>query len=477
MLARRIKFSQLFIPRSYIARVSVASSLLVLPFSLLGIFELSGIVKTEHYKWLMFTAACLLTAWLMKLFQGYLRTPLATMRSLLDAIQEGDYTLRGASPSVPLAYDINELAAALQSERVHQEEAMHLLTKILGALDKCVFVFDYESIVCLVNNSGAALLRIKAPELFGRSANELGLESFLAATSGQVVYHKFPKGPGRFEVCVTHIRVNGRIGRLLVLNDITHILRIEERHAWQSLVRVISHEAKNSLAPIQSMSATLLSLLMQDDFEFGWKDEFVNSLRVIENRSASLTRFLDGYSKVARLPAPIRSRVAIYDLICRCASLETRVPIRLCLLRDLTVWIDADQIQQAFINLIRNAAEAALSTDGGIYMKLEVADSLMTLSIDDDGPGPAPSANLFVPFFTTKSDGSGIGLVLARQIIEAHGGTLTLEHRPDARGGRAIVTLPIDISYHEVGHYASRSADSNDFAEITSQESGHGEHP
>jgi signal transduction histidine kinase len=166
-------------------------------------------------------------------------------------------------------------------------------------------------------------------------------------------------------------------------------------------------------------------------------------LAVIGDRSESLIRFMAAYAKLARLPPPRRTDLELSELIRRAVALETRLPVRLALGAPVELQGDPDQIEQALINLIRNAADAALETGGGVEVAWRRVDEHVEVRIDDEGPGLANTENLFVPFYTTKPGGSGIGLALSRQIAEAHGGSLTLENRMAGTGCEALLRLPL----------------------------------
>ncbi len=387
-------------------------------------------------------ATALLAAWHLR----RLRRPFDMLANLLEALREGDYTLRGVSRGAlaPLIYDVNTLAARLQTERLRFEEASHLLNKTLSALDNAVFVFDVHARLRLVNRAGQALLGADAAQLFGSDAATLGLDALLALPSGEVVRHAFAARSGRFEVRHAPLRLEGQGGHLLVLNDLGGVLRSEERQAWQRLLRVLGHEVNNSLAPIQSLAGTLEGLLAREPLPPDWRADCRAGLALIENRAVALARFLTGYSALTRLPPPQRRALEVAQHLHAVAALETRVPVRVAGGPPLRIQADADQLQQALINLLRNAAEAAQPGAGAVDLRWHVTGAMLAIEIDDDGPGPPPSDNLFVPFFTTKPGGSGIGLVLARQIAEAHGGSLALEARPDGPGARARLLLPLD---------------------------------
>ncbi|MCA1601284.1 MAG: HAMP domain-containing histidine kinase, partial [Acidobacteria bacterium] len=225
--------------------------------------------------------------------------------------------------------------------------------------------------------------------------------------------------------------------------DLSQTLREEERSAWQRLLRVLGHELNNSLAPIKSVAGSLADLVARQPRTPDWDDDMQRGLEVISSRADSLARFIESYSKLARLPQPRFEPLMIGSLVQRVASLETRLPVTVAPGPELQLKGDDAQLEQLLINLIRNAVDASMETGGGVYVGWSQDNGQVEVRVRDEGPGLANTANLFVPFFTTKAKGSGIGLVLSRQIAEAHGGTLTLENRSGTRGCEALLRLPV----------------------------------
>ena len=252
----------------------------------------------------------------------------------------------------------------------------------------------------------------------------------------------FAGGTGRWEVRRTRFFQGGSPHDLLALSDLSQPLREQEREAWRRLIRVIGHELNNSLAPIKSIAGSLESLLGRDPMPGDWRDDMTHGLSIIAARSDALGRFTSAYARLARLPPPSRVPTDLGPLVRRVAALDPRRPVALVEGPAVVVDADADQLEQLLINVTRNAVDAALETSGGVALGWTLHDEWLEIRVEDEGPGLPSTANLFVPFFTTKPGGSGIGLALSRQIAEAHGGTLTLENRTDQRGTRAILRLP-----------------------------------
>jgi two-component system, NtrC family, nitrogen regulation sensor histidine kinase NtrY len=377
--------------------------------------------------------------------------PLQTLSNLLAALRESDFSIRartsrGRGSDDPLGavmVEVNVLASTLHDQRLGALEAGALLRTVMVEIDVAVFTFDGAQTLRLVNRAGERLLAQPAEQLLGRTAADLGLQACLEGTSPRIADAAFPGGAGRYEVRRTTFRQDGRPHQLLVLADVSRPLRDEERQAWQRLIRVIGHEINNSLAPIKSIAGSLESMLARDDRPHDLETDIRRGLAVIAARSDSLSRFTTAYARLAKLPAPRLDAVHVSELVHRVAGLETRIAVRVETGPKLSVRADPDQLEQLLINLVHNAADAALQTGGGVRLGWKRAGASLELWVDDEGTGLTNASNLFVPFFTTKPGGSGIGLVLSRQIAEAHGGSLTLENRTDRQGCRAYLRLPL----------------------------------
>jgi two-component system, NtrC family, nitrogen regulation sensor histidine kinase NtrY len=376
--------------------------------------------------------------------------PLQTVSNLLAALRERDFSIRargtgGGDPDDPLGavmLEVNVLARTLYDQRLDALEAGALLRTVMVEIDVAVFTFDGASTLRLVNRAGERLLGRSADHLLGRTADEIGLGPCLEGAAPRVDEVSFPGGSGRWAIRRTTFRREGRPHQLLVLADVSRPLRDEERQAWQRLIRVIGHEINNSLAPIKSIAASLESMMARDALPRDWADDLRRGLAVIGARSDSLSRFTTAYARLAKLPVPRLDRVPVAALVRRVAGLETRLPVRIDAGPEIVIQADPDQIEQLLINPVQNAADAALETGGGVAIGWTCDGRTLGCWVDDEGAGLPNASNLFVPFFTTKPTGSGIGLVLSRQIAEAHGGSLSLENRAGGRGCRATLKLP-----------------------------------
>jgi nitrogen fixation/metabolism regulation signal transduction histidine kinase len=322
-------------------------------------------------------------------------------------------------------------------------EATTLLRTVMSEIDVAIFAFDDERRLRLVNRAGERLLAQPSERLLGRTAAQIGLEALLEGESPRTTDASFPGAAGRWEVRRGGFRQDGLPHTLVVIADVSKTLREQELVAWQRIVRVLSHEINNSLAPIKSLSGSMRALVDQTPRQPEVDADLRRGLDVIGGRSEALVRFMSAYARLARLPAPNRKPLDVGSWIHRVAALETRLAVTVEPGPFLTVYADGDQLDQMLINVVRNAVDASLATGGGVRVTWDQASRTAVVVVEDQGQGLPESGNLFVPFFTTKPEGSGIGLVLSRQIVEAHGGTFSLENRSDTRGCLATVRLPL----------------------------------
>jgi PAS domain S-box-containing protein len=374
--------------------------------------------------------------------------PLQTISNLLAALREGDYSIRARGANMDDALgdvmlEVNALSETLREQRLGALEATALLRTVMSKIDVAVFTFDMDGRLRLVNDAGERLMGQPAERLLGRSAMELGLDECLRGEPTRTLQITSDEGVGRWGVSRSSFREQGLPHQLLVLSNLSRALREEERQAWKRLVRVLGHELNNSLAPIKSIAGSLESLWRRDPRPVDLEEDMQRGLAVIAARAESLSRFMEAYSRLAKLPHPRLEELDVSSWIRRVVGLETRVEVKVDPGPDVIIHADGDQLDQLLINLLRNAADASLETGGGVEISWSRNGTQLDVWIEDEGPGLSNTANLFVPFFTTKPAGSGIGLVLSRQIAEAHGGSLTLENREGHMGCQAHLRLPL----------------------------------
>ena len=374
--------------------------------------------------------------------------PLQTISNLLAALREGDYSIRARGANLQDALgdvmlEVNALGETLREQRLGALEATALLRTVMAKIDVAVFAFDMDERLRLVNDAGERLMGQPAERLLGRAAMDLGLEECLRGEPTRTLQITSDEGVGRWGVSRSSFRERGLPHQLLVLSNLSRALREEERQAWRRLVRVLGHELNNSLAPIKSIAGSLESLWQRDPRPVDLEEDMQRGLAVIAARAESLSRFMEAYSRLARLPNPRLEQLDVSAWVRRVAGLETRLDVMIHAGPDVMIHADGDQLDQLLINLLRNAVDASLETGGDVVISWGRNGTHLDVWIADEGPGLSNTANLFVPFFTTKPAGTGIGLVLSRQIAEAHGGSLTLENRELVAGCQAHLRLPL----------------------------------
>ena len=384
--------------------------------------------------------------------------PLQTLANVVAALREDDFSFRARGAQRgdslgDLALEINSLASLLQNQRSAARDALTLVERVMTSMQSPVLAFDNQGHLRLLNPAAESALRLERKTALGQSADALSLFG-LFHTADEAVYSELEAGLAqstatvRWSVRRSTFRLDGVPHTLLVLTDLAAALRAEERLAWQRLIRVLSHEINNSLAPITSLAGSLRSRLpaLSETTPAGPVADLHRGLIVIEERAASLNRFLQAYQQLTRLPSPHFTTIAVEKLIAQVAHLEVRLPITLDAGPEIDIPGDPDQLQQLLINLVRNAVEAALSEpnhEPRVNVGWTATATALSITVRDNGPGIGNASNLFVPFYTTKPAGSGIGLVLAQQIASAHRGTIVLANNQDSPGCTAELRLPL----------------------------------
>jgi PAS domain S-box-containing protein len=443
-MARKIKKSARL---SYEGKITWLAFLAVAPATIIALALLWFGDHTPKVQWTLTTVVIGCFAAFVFSTREHAVRPLQTLSNLLAALREGDYSIRARGARADSALgevllEVNSLSETLRQQRLGAFEATALLRTIMSEIDVAIFTFDPERRLRLINRAGEALLGQPMDKLLGRTAQQLRLHACFDADDDEPLTLSFPGGSGRWGIRRSSFREQGLPHDLLVLTDLSRTLREEERRAWQRLVRVLGHEMNNSLAPIKSLAASLESLLRRDPLPSDWKDDASSGLNSIASRADSLSRFLQAYTRLTKLPPPQKQDVDLSMLVQRVVDLEPRLKVQVLPGPTTVIRADAAQIEQALINLVHNAVDAALETHGNVTLAWRERGNCVEILVEDDGPGIMNPANLFVPFFTTKPDGSGIGLPLSQQIAEAHDGTLMLTNREGNQGARALLRLP-----------------------------------
>jgi two-component system, NtrC family, nitrogen regulation sensor histidine kinase NtrY len=398
--------------------------------------------------WVFAAAGAVLWIVLLLRLRRFGASSLQVLSNALGSLREGDYSVRlgerpGGDPLREVFAEVNRLGERLRERRLTDLEAALLLQTVVAEMDVAILALDEQGVVRVANPASASLLGRRQAQLVGSSAAALGIGSWLEGAAPRTVTAKLPGGHGPWELRRQIFRQEGKRHVLMVLADLGRALREEERQVWQRLIRVMGHEVNNSLTPIRSIAGTLTDMLGDVAVPDDWRQEMREGLVVVAGRAGSLSRFIGSYARLAQLPPPRPAPVEVAPWVARVARLEVRRSVEVQDGPAVRLLADADQLDQLLINLIRNAVDAVQDGEGRVTIRWLLVDERLQLEVLDEGPGLSAEANLFVPFFTTKAGGSGIGLVLCRQIAEAHGGTLTLGNRSDRQGCVATLAMPL----------------------------------
>lgn len=379
--------------------------------------------------------------------RGDLLRHVRTLSNLVESIRSSDYSVKGARTREPgelaeLYNQVNALQDDLRESRQDEQELLSVLDKVVSQINVAIVVCDSRDRIRLVNRLAEVLLKSSAEQLIGVDFSATALAQVPVASEPKLLDFRFPGAEGRWQVSQHFYRHHGKASRILFIADLKQALSDEETAAWQRLIRVISHEVNNSLTPITSLCQTLTSILDKPD-RASYADDVRKSLDVIAERASGLRDFIAIYARLARLPEPQKKPFPVADLIARLRVFFADRPLDIGAIPDVTLFGDPVQVEQALINLIKNALEANPAHAPPIELTCNVAGGVCEFQIADRGPGIANPENLFVPFYTTKSSGAGIGLVLCRQIAAKHHGHVSLANRSNGPGAVARFALPL----------------------------------
>ncbi|ALU44522.1 sensor histidine kinase [Pseudoalteromonas rubra] len=372
---------------------------------------------------------------------------LRTQTNLVEALAQGDYTLRahtGAHENelTPLFNAINRLAERLSTQRWQSAESQQLVQTVLEHIDVAILAIDDQQTIALSNPAAQALFALDDTHTKQALPKALAAVSQLASGHSQVIELPVALQTKRYNVHAEKYLSEGKAYKLLFITDVHSLLRSEERHAWQRLIRVMSHEINNSLSPITSISQTLVKIVNKR-CEPAIQAPLTENLNFIQHRASELSKFIESYNQLARLPEPERKTCSLHALIANCQKLFPQCEFNLLNAHDLSLCVDPVQFEQLFINLFKNACDAAEQANVNCQIEIDwqLINQQVRITICDNGTGIKNTDNLFVPFYSTKQQGSGIGLVLCQQIIEAHQGRLSLHNRQTQPGCCAVLAL------------------------------------
>jgi nitrogen fixation/metabolism regulation signal transduction histidine kinase len=376
-----------------------------------------------------------------------------TLSNILESMIEGDYSLRGREQDNKAFQElltlVNNLADTLALSKIEAKESRQLLDRIMQQMDAMVLAVDEKGLIVMANDSAQKLLKIDMSKQAHLLFTSLAIGKIISEAQSGIIDFEQPQLRGEHFLFKEYFLSEGKQHQLFLITSAQRLLLEKERKSWQSLLRVLSHEMNNSLTPISSISQSMRSKL-QDENKSLNRDSLLTGIDIINERASSLSSFIASYSQLSHLPEPNISTFSLEGFINNCVALFSDCsivfPDSYIEFDNVTINADKAQLEQVFINVLKNAKEAMEGSNKKENKTIDVFcqtdDKYIHIHICDSGSGIANKDNLFVPFYSTKPQGSGIGLALCKQILFNHGGLLTLTNRKDLQGAEAIISLP-----------------------------------
>ncbi|WP_144392852.1 sensor histidine kinase [Pleionea sediminis] len=372
-----------------------------------------------------------------------------TLSNILEAITKNDYTMRSryyneGDALGQLVKQINQLSDTLSKQKTQAAESQQLVKTIVQQIHVAIIALDEHKKITLANPEAQRLFGRYDHQIIGHTLDSLNINLLENIGREAVKEFQFPGRSGHFQIIKDQYFDEGKRHDIYFLTDIKVLLRKQERESWQKLVRVLSHEINNSLAPISSFAGTIRSIAKTQSLEQTFAEQLNESLSIIAERANGLKNFIDTYRQLTNTPSPNKQPLNFNKIVHQIASLfddshfETQLDVQDEIVADATL------LEQVLINLIKNAKEAQNDSDKAITIKSHRMNNSFLIEVMDKGSGIQNSDNLFTPFYTTKKSGSGIGLALCRQIIDAHDGFISITNRKDTQGCTVSIELPVE---------------------------------
>ncbi|MBL4631293.1 MAG: GHKL domain-containing protein [Paraglaciecola sp.] len=377
-----------------------------------------------------------------------------TLANIIESMIDGDYSLRGREQDNQAFQElltlVNNLADTLALSKIEAKQSRQLLERIMQQMDAMVLAVDEQGRVVMANNSAQKLLSIDMSQAAKIFLHDLAIGKIINIAQSGIINFEQPQLKGEHFLFKESFLSDGKQHQLFLITSAQRLLLEKERKSWQSLLRVLSHEMNNSLTPISSVSQSMKQKLQDENKDLN-RESLLTGVDIIHERASSLSSFIASYSQLSHLPEPNKSHFALQGLINNCAALFSDCCIVFTddgiEIEQVKVNADKAQLEQVFINLFKNAQEAmqavtcANDTDKVITVFCKTDEKHLHIHICDSGIGIANQENLFVPFYSTKPQGSGIGLTLCKQILFNHGGFLALSNKKMAQGAEAVISL------------------------------------
>jgi len=378
-----------------------------------------------------------------------------TLSNIIESMIDGDYTLRGRlqhnQAFQELLELVNNLAETLSQHKLEAKESRLLLEKIMQQMDAMVLAVDEQGFIVMANDSAKKLLLGNIQDqgaLQTIQLTDFELGKTISKAKAGIIEFSHQQLSGEHFLFKESFLSDGQQHSLFLITNAERLLLEKERKAWQSILRVLSHEMNNSLTPIASISQAIEKKLQDDNKPLN-RSSLAEGVSIIKERADSLSAFIASYSQLSHLPQPNKSKFELNALVILQAKLFPDCQLQLTddatATIDTLVTADKSQLEQVIINVLKNAREAMLDLCDKIFEVSYLRDEkYLHLIIEDQGMGITNKENLFVPFYSTKPQGSGIGLTLCRQIMFNHDGLIKLSNRIAVKGAQAVISLPLN---------------------------------
>ncbi len=394
----------------------------------------------------------LIAVFIVVISQQRSQQQIRTLSNIIESMIDGDYSLRGREQDNKAFQElltlVNNLADTLALSKIEAKESRQLLERIMQQMDAMVLAVDEQGRIVMANDSAQKLLQIDMSQQAHLLFTSLAIGKIISEAPSGIIDFELPQLRGEHFLFKEYFLSEGKQHQLFLITSAQRLLLEKERKSWQSLLRVLSHEMNNSLTPISSISQSMRTKLQDENKELN-RNSLLTGIDIINERASSLSSFIASYSQLSHLPEPNKSSFALQGILNNCVALfsdcNISFPEKYLEIDHMHINADKAQLEQVFINIFKNAKEAMEGSHKSENKRIEVFcqadDKYFHIHICDSGSGIANKENLFVPFYSTKPQGSGIGLALCKQILFNHGGLLTLTNRKEVKGAEAIISI------------------------------------
>ncbi len=441
-------------------RLKIIFRILLIAFFMLAFFYSIG-----QDKWYVTSASCIIIIIILLIeLIHFLEATKRELSKFLLSVKQKDFSIHyNTSNKKNTSFDLNkifkEISDEFQNVRIEKEIHYQYLQTVFAHSKTAIICFNEEGDLLLINEAFkkmVSLNHINNLDKLSRKHPQL-LEAIKTSSPRQekLVKLRTPKGILQLSLQTTFLKLKNGHYKMVSLHDVKNVLEEQELDSWKKLIRVLNHEIMNSVTPISSLSKALNKMLKHSktnlkDLAKDDQEDLIESLKTIENRSNGLLNFVTNYKKITKLPQPNYTQIKVKGLIKHIVRLlkskldEKNIEYRINCQENMEIFADHELTEQVIINLLLNAIQATdEQNEKKIGIRAYQNENNNYIEIEDNGPGIPDEIldQIFIPFFTTKKEGSGIGLSLSKQIMQLHRGNLSVNSTEDL-GSTFILRFP-----------------------------------